>query len=89
MTRRSENLQPSLFEQDTPRIDLAAERARLTKEISGLASETDKLAKKLGNPDFVARAPEEVVEENRDRLAEAETAKAKLQAALSPLGAMA
>ena len=67
-------------------IDLAAERARLSKEVASLGSEIDKLAKKLGNPDFVARAPEEVVEENRERLAEAETAKAKLEAALGRLG---
>jgi valyl-tRNA synthetase len=66
-------------------IDLAAERARLTKEVAGHASEIDKLGKKLGNPDFVARAPEEVVEENRERLAEAEAAKAKLEEALRRL----
>ena len=35
--------------------------------------------------DFVARAPEEVVEENRERLAEAEGAKAKLEGALRRL----
>jgi valyl-tRNA synthetase len=70
-------------------IDLAAERARLTKEVGGLGSEIDKLGKKLGNPDFVARAPEEVVEENRERLAEAEVAKAKLEEALARLGAVA
>jgi valyl-tRNA synthetase len=69
-------------------IDLAAERARLAKEVAGLGAEADKLAKKLGNPDFVARAPEEVVEENRERLAEAEAAKAKLEAALKRLGAV-
>jgi valyl-tRNA synthetase len=69
-------------------IDLAAERARLTKEVAGHGSEIEKLAKKLGNPDFVARAPEEVVEENRERLADAEAAKAKLEAALSRLGAV-
>jgi valyl-tRNA synthetase len=67
-------------------IDLAAERGRLSKEVASLASEIDKLGKKLGNPDFVARAPEEVVEENRERLAEAEAAKAKLEAALKRLG---
>jgi valyl-tRNA synthetase len=66
-------------------IDLAAERARLTKEVAGHGSEIDKIAKKLGNPDFVARAPEEVVEENRERLADAQTAKAKLEGALGRL----
>jgi len=66
-------------------IDLAAEKARLTKEIAGHAGEIEKVNKKLGNPDFLARAKEEVVEENRERLAEAEAAKAKLEAALSRL----
>ena len=66
-------------------VDVAAERARLAKEIGALASDIDRTAKKLGNPDFVSRAPEEVVEENRDRLAEAEASKAKLEAALQRL----
>jgi len=66
-------------------IDIAAERARLTKEVATLAADIDKTAKKLGNPDFVARAPEEVVEENRERLADAEVAKAKLEGALARL----
>jgi valyl-tRNA synthetase len=68
-------------------IDLAAERARLAKEVAGHEGEIQKIGKKLGNPDFVSRAPEEVVEENRERLAEAEAAKAKLEAALKRLGA--
>jgi valyl-tRNA synthetase len=66
-------------------IDLAAERARLGKEITTLTGDIDRTAKKLANPDFVARAPDEVVEENRERLAEAEEARAKLQAALQRL----
>jgi valyl-tRNA synthetase len=69
-------------------IDIAAERARLTKDISGLASDIDRTAKKLANADFVARAPEEVVEENRERLADAEAAQAKLKAALARLEAV-
>jgi valyl-tRNA synthetase len=69
-------------------IDLAAEKARLTKDIAGLASDIERTAKKINNPDFVARAPEEVVEENRERLAEAEAAKAKLEAALKLLEAV-
>ncbi len=69
-------------------IDLAAERARLGKEVATLGSDIERTAKKLDNPDFIARAPEEVVEENRERLAEAEAAKAKLESALSRLGAV-
>ena len=66
-------------------IDLAAEKARLAKEVANLAGEQDRIGKKLGNPDFVARAPEEVVDENRERLAEVQDAKAKLEAALERL----
>ena len=66
-------------------VDVAAERARLGKEIGTLASDIERTAKKLGNPDFVSRAPEEVVEENRERLAEAEASRAKLEAALQRL----
>jgi valyl-tRNA synthetase len=66
-------------------IDLAAEMARLAKEVAALAGDIDRTAKKLANPDFVARAPEEVVEENRERLAEAETARERLAAALKRL----
>ncbi len=69
-------------------VDLKAERARLTKEIAALASDIDRTAKKLGNADFIARAPEEVVEENRQRLAESEAAKAKLETALHRLDAL-
>ncbi|HEY2753776.1 valine--tRNA ligase [Phenylobacterium sp.] len=69
-------------------IDVAAERARLGKEVASLAADIDRTAKKLANVDFVARAPEEVVEDNRERLADAEAVKAKLEAALARLGAV-
>jgi valyl-tRNA synthetase len=69
-------------------IDLQAERARLGKEIGVLTGDIDRTVKKLANPDFVARAPEEVVEENRERLAEAEAARSKLRAALQRLEAV-
>ncbi len=69
-------------------IDLAAERARLGKEVATLASDIERTAKKLDNADFIARAPEEVVEENRERLADAKGAKARLEAALGRLGAV-
>ena len=66
-------------------IDLAAERARLQKEIAALDSDIGHFGKKLGNPNFVARAAPEVVEEQREKLAAAEAGKAKLQAALARL----
>ena len=69
-------------------IDLTAERARLSKEVGALSGEIAKISGKLGNADFVSRAPEEVVEENRERLAEAQAAKAKLEEALGRLASV-
>jgi valyl-tRNA synthetase len=69
-------------------IDLAAERTRLAKELAALAGDIDRTSRKLANPDFVSRAPEEVVEENRERLSEAEAAKGRLDAALRRLEAV-
>ena len=63
-------------------IDLDAERQRLAKERDKAAAEGDKIAKKLANADFVARAPTEIVEENRERLQAAQGEVARLTAAL-------
>ena len=70
-------------------IDLAAERARLTKEIAVQVSDIERVNRKLGNPDFLAKAKEEVIEENREKLAEAETARSRLEAALGRLASVA
>ena len=67
-------------------IDIDAERARLAKERDKLAADAKKTAAKLANADFVSRAKEEVVIENRERLAAAESEIARLQAALDRLG---
>ena len=69
-------------------IDLAAEKTRLEKEIAAFDSDIGHVNKKLGNPNFVARAAPEVVEEQREKLAAAEAGKAKLQAALARLAAL-
>jgi valyl-tRNA synthetase len=67
-------------------IDLAVERVRLAKERDKAAGEARKLAEKLENVDFVRRAPEEVVDENRERLATAQAEIARLEAALRRIG---
>ncbi len=67
-------------------IDLQAERARLSGEHDKLTIESAGISAKLGKADFVARAPEEVVEENRERLAEAQARMEKLAQALARLG---
>ena len=66
-------------------IDLDAERQRLEKELARTRAEAAKVAAKLGNADFVARAKPEVVEENRGRLAGFEMDIQRLEAALARL----
>jgi valyl-tRNA synthetase len=64
-------------------IDLGAERARLAKERGRIAAEADKTAAKLGSDVFVSRAPEEIVQEMRDRLDAQRTEMARLDAAMA------
>ena len=68
-------------------IDLGAEGARLRKEIRKLGDEVGRIDAKLANAAFVAKAPEEVVEEQRERRAQAEATRARLALALERLGA--
>ena len=51
-------------------IDLEAEKARLEGQLQKFAKEIEKASAKLNNPKFTERAPEEVLQEARDRLAE-------------------
>jgi len=64
-------------------IDLEAERARLDKDRAKALGEAQKVQRKLENADFVRRAPPEVVEESRDRLASFEQEIARLEAAIA------
>ncbi|MBU1335357.1 MAG: valine--tRNA ligase [Alphaproteobacteria bacterium] len=48
-------------------IDIAAEKVRLEKEVTKLDAEIAQIDKKLGNEQFVAKAPEEVIEEQKAR----------------------
>ena len=66
-------------------IDVEAERARLAKEVDKVAKEIAKIEAKLGNEQFMAKAREEVVEEQRERLIEATDLRAKTEAALARL----
>ena len=68
-------------------IDLGKEKDRLKKEIARLEGEIAGIVKKLSNESFVAKAPAEVVEENRERQAAAEAAKAKMTEALARISA--
>lgn len=66
-------------------LDLDAERARLEKAITGVGTEIDKISRKLDNPGFIAKAPEDVVAENRRRLDEEVSRRGALEAALARL----
>ncbi len=66
-------------------IDLAAERARLEREIGKMDDEIGKISGKLANENFTSRAPEHVVEEQRERKAEAEETRTRLSEALERL----
>jgi valyl-tRNA synthetase len=68
-------------------IDIAAERARLAKEMAKADADVARVDAKLGNPNFVARAPEEVVEEEKEKREEALARKAKIAEALERLKA--
>jgi len=69
-------------------IDLDQEKTRLAKEIAKLTGDIEKVEKKLGNPEFIAKAPSEVVEEQRDRLGEWVAARSKLSDALERFSAV-
>mgnify|MGYP000448156999 CR=1 FL=1 len=66
-------------------IDIAAEKARLEKEVAKLDGEIAQIDKKLGNEQFVAKAPEEVIEEQKQRREAAVERRAKIQDALTRL----
>jgi valyl-tRNA synthetase len=66
-------------------IDFAAERARLDKEMAKVSADIARIDAKLGNADFVARAPEEVVDQERERREEAEQRRTKIAEALARL----
>jgi valyl-tRNA synthetase len=67
-------------------VDIDAERARLNREVAALGNEAEGVRRKLANADFVAKAPDEVVEAQRDRLADLEGRQRELRRALEELG---
>jgi valyl-tRNA synthetase len=61
-------------------VDVAAETARIDKEIGKLEQDLAGLLRKLGNPSFVSKAPPEVVEKDRARADELREKRGKLEA---------
>ncbi len=66
-------------------VDLAAERSRLEKEVAKCDADIERVDKKLENRDFVARAPEEILELEKERRRDAEERKSKILEALERL----
>jgi valyl-tRNA synthetase len=66
-------------------IDLTAERARLAKEMAKCDADIARVDQKLGNADFLKRAPEDVVEGEREKREDAQARRVKLAEALERL----
>lgn len=69
-------------------IDKDAELARLTKEIGKIESNLEKSNAKLSNPGFADKAPEAVVNKERERIAEMESALIKLKEQFAKISAL-
>jgi valyl-tRNA synthetase len=66
-------------------FDIAAEMTRLSKERLKIEAELEGLRRKLDNPQFVERAKPEVVAESRDRVAELEARRLKIDRTVADL----
>jgi valyl-tRNA synthetase len=66
-------------------VDMAAEEARIAKELAKVDADLAGIEKKLANPSFVARAPAEVVEKDRARAGELREKRLRLEAHRSML----
>ncbi|MHC1767785.1 MAG: valine--tRNA ligase [Verrucomicrobiia bacterium] len=67
-------------------VDVAAEKARLTKELARIKAEIQKVQQKLENPNFVQKVPPAVLEEHQKRLADWKAKYEQVQASLQALG---
>jgi len=69
-------------------LDVAAEKARLVKELDKAAKDQNRLEGKLGNDKFVSNAPEAVVAKEREKLADLQMRVATLTDQLNKLDAL-
>jgi valyl-tRNA synthetase len=66
-------------------IDVAAEKARYTKELEKIESEITRAEQKLNNPNFTSKAPPHVLQEHQQRLAEWQAKRERAKKALESL----
>ncbi|MEZ5840683.1 MAG: valine--tRNA ligase [Hyphomicrobiales bacterium] len=67
-------------------IDISAEKTRLAKELDKIAKDVARIDGKLGNEQFLSKAPEEIIEAEREKRDEALSRRAKIEEALARLG---
>ena len=67
-------------------IDVAAEKARLQKELEKIRAEIEKVSQKLSNPSFAQKVPPKVLEEHQQRLVDWNAKHAQVLAAFEALG---
>jgi valyl-tRNA synthetase len=66
-------------------INITAERERLQKELARVRDEIEKVRKKLDSQEFLSRAPEEVIADNRNRYSELVEKSHKIESSLTHL----
>lgn len=66
-------------------VDTEKEKARLTKELDGVNRDIELLSGRLGNEQFVNKAPAKVIELEREKLAKAQNKKANIEQSLANL----
>jgi valyl-tRNA synthetase len=67
-------------------VDVARERTRLEDRLVAVAEDIERAERKLADGDFTSRAPPEVVDRARAKLAEGRATRAKLEGQLAALG---
>ncbi|HGJ66520.1 TPA: valine--tRNA ligase [bacterium] len=67
-------------------IDIEKEKDRLRKNLDKAISDLDRIDKRLANEEFTSKAPENIVAKERERKAEIEALKVKLQENLKMIG---
>ena len=66
-------------------VDAKRERARIGREIVSLGAEIDAFGRRLKDDNFLTKAPKEVIEKQRERMAQLEAQRAKLRENLNDL----
>jgi valyl-tRNA synthetase len=69
-------------------IDKEAERTRLNKDLDRKRNELQRIENKLGNPNFVEKAPAAVVEKERAKAGDLETAISQLEEQMQKIAAL-